>query len=111
MAPLDRIDPIVRSAAPAHERSTMRVRMAEDRTAALDGINATALTAGDVYDLPDSLAERYVEVGAAEAMAAGGVVEAVPDEATADEPDLEDRSDGPPPENKPAAKRGARSRK
>ncbi len=111
MAPLDRIDPIVRSAAPAHERSTMRVRMTEDRTAALDGITATGLNAGEVYDLPDGLAERYVELGAAEPDAPADDPTADNDAAKAVEPDLEDRAAGPPAENKPAPKRGARSRK
>lgn len=118
MAPLDRIDPIIRSAAPAHERSTMRVRMTENRTAALDGINATTLTAGEEYDLPDHLADRYIEVGAAEAARKAEPGTATADEppaddagAKADEPDLEDRAAGPPPENKPAPKRSARARK
>lgn len=92
----------------------MRVRMTEDRTAALDGINAIALTAGEVYDLPDVLAGRYVELGAAEVDEPAEIVEPEDppaDDAKADDPDLEDRAAGPPAENKPASKRSPRSRK
>ena len=85
----------------------MRVRMTEDRTAALDGINATTLTAGEVYDLPQALAGRYIELSAAEA----DEPEPPAGDAKAADPDLESRAAAPPPENKPAAKRGARSRK
>lgn len=43
----------------------MNVTMTEDRQAALDGVTVVLLRAGDSYDLPDELAARYLERGAA----------------------------------------------
>lgn len=39
----------------------MHVRMNETRLAAPDGIRVVELEAGQVYDLPDEMAERYLE--------------------------------------------------
>jgi hypothetical protein len=48
----------------------MLMKMKQDRRAALDGVNVSPLAAGETYDLPDALAQSYLERGlAAEAKA------------------------------------------
>jgi len=59
--------PLVRRAAPTgKEVRTMRVKMLENREAALDGVTIIRLQAGDVVEMPQGLAERYLERGFAE---------------------------------------------
>lgn len=43
----------------------MRIHMLADRRAALDGITPTTLAAGTTVEVPDHLAQRYVDLGAA----------------------------------------------
>lgn len=60
----------------------MKVKMLEDREAALDGVNFSRLEAGETYEVPDFLAESYLERGIAKAAAADAAIasaEPVPD--------------------------------
>lgn len=64
----------------------MRVKMLQDETAAPDGIHVERLRAGEIYEVPDFLASRYVESGIAEAKELS--------------PSDEDKDAGRQPENK-----------
>lgn len=60
----------------------MKVTMLEAREAALDGVNFVELEKGEIYDVPEFLADSYVERGIAEKAsedAPVAIADAVPD--------------------------------
>ena len=85
--------------------------MTEDRLCASDGVTVVPLTAGEAYDLPDELAERYVASGLA--TPSGYLVgEKGPELFVKDAGDsAEDKQSEPAPANKQRPSRRRRSTK